>query len=266
MEVTFADEASVPKAIALSGGSLMDRQYYVEQRKRVPRAARPAKKPRANAAPAAESAPPKPSNKVRVGDLAAGTEESTIQALASAHGEVSKVKVIDSEVSGLHAIVTFGTAEEAAAAAGALDGSNVQGATVSASVTRSRRRRTRKRGGAAAAAGAAGGDAGASKKAPGVADPARIWVGNLPAEIDAEAVTAAFNKFGEVVRFQRRNTSARFCFLTFASADAAKAAVESGSVELDGEQLTIQQSTATRVRADRVRNTRPNRRQVPKEE
>lgn len=268
MEVVFEDEASVAKAIALSGGSLHDREFFVEQRMRAPRSARPKRerKPRAAAggdAGAAAPAEPKPSNKVRVGGLAAGTEESTVESAAAAHGTVSRVKIIDSEVSGLHAIVTFANAEEADAAAAAMDGTALQGATVSASTTRPRARRTRKRGGAGAAAGAAGGD---GKKAAGVADPARIWVGNLPAEIEADVVTAAFTKFGEVTRFQRRNPTARFCFLTFASADAAKAAVESGPIELDGEELTVQQSTATRVRADRVRNTRPNRRQVPQEQ
>jgi len=268
MEVTFADEASVAKAIALSGGSLHDRVYFVEQRMRAPRSARPkrTRKPKAAAGAAAPSdaprAEPKPSNKIRVSDLAVGTQEAAVEAAASAHGNVLKVKVIDSEVSGLHAIVAFATAEEADAAAAAMDGSSVQGATVTVATTRPRARRPRKRG-PRDAAGAAGGD---SEKPAGVADPARIWVGNLPAEIEADAVTAAFSKFGEVTRFQRRNSGARFCFLTFASADAATAAVESGSVQLNGEELTIQQSTATRVRSDRVRNTRPNRRQVPQEE
>lgn len=267
MEVVFEDEASVAKAIAMSGGSLHDRQYFVEQRMRAPRAARPKRerKPKAETAGGAAAAPaePKPSNKVRIGDLAVGTQEAAVEAAAAAHGAVQKVKVIDSEVSGLHAIVAFATAEEADAAAAAMDGSTLQGATVSAKTTRPRARRTRKRGaGGEAAAGAAGGD---GKKA-GTADPARIWVGNLPAEVEADVVTGAFAKFGEVTRFQRRNSAARFCFLTFASADAAKAAVESGTVELDGEELTIQQSTATRIRSDRVRNSRPNRRQVPQEE
>jgi hypothetical protein len=172
--------------------------------------------------------------------------------------------VINSEVSGLHAYVVYENAEIAEAASAALDASHINGASVSSKVAAARRR-NRRRG---AGAGAAGGEdapvaGGRVKKAP-TADPARIWVGNLPAEVEPEAVTGAFSQFGEVARFQRRNPESRFCFLTFVDAGAAQAAV-GATIALQGETLEIQQSTAARIRTDRVRNTRPNRRQVPQE-
>lgn len=278
--VYFDEEADVAAALTKSGTEVEGRTLYVEKSMQAvdkPKAgSRRPKKSGKSGAPAGAAAggdaavarAPRPSKKLRVNGLAEGTTSEDVKAFGEGAGEVVKVTVVDSAVSGLHAYIVYADAETAAAAVDALNGKALGGADVEVKVAaarRPRRNRRPRRGSATAADGEAGADAGAAKakSEPRPADPLRVWVGNLPAGVDQQEVVEAFTQFGDVARFQRRKADDQFCFITFATAEGAEAAKEAGTFSFNGAELTVEASRASKKRTGGRRKARPGRRAVP---
>ena len=72
----------------------------------------------------------------------------------------------------------------------------------------------------------------------------KLYVGNLSYDTENEGLQAAFEQYGEVtevriIRDRETDRSKGFGFITFASEEGAKAALEMSGQEVDGRQLRV---------------------------
>ncbi|MFK7930075.1 MAG: RNA recognition motif domain-containing protein [Myxococcota bacterium] len=103
------------------------------------------------------------SNKLFVGGLSWGTDDNGLQAAFERFGTVTEAKVISDRETGRSrgfGFVTFTTADEAGAAVGALDGTDLDGRTIRVNIAEDKPRRSGGGGGGYNGGGGRGGGGG----------------------------------------------------------------------------------------------------------
>lgn len=238
------------------------------------------------------------SMRVYVGNLPYDTDSEALAALfGSAPGFVSAEVAADRDGRGSRGFgyVTFDTEESLNAAVARFSNTTHGDRTLTVErelpkQPRTRRRRGRGAGGAGAGGAGAGG-AGAGGRARGrrarggaradaaPADapkvennPAKVYVGNVPFDLDVAGLADAFSTCGtvELAELPERNGGHKlgFGYVTFASADAADRAVETlNGSELGGRTIRVEkENRKPRTRRPRNRNAKNRRRRNPEDD
>ena len=213
--VTFADAASVQKAIDGAPATIGDDAVTVEAR-----------------TPPRERVAAEPSMNIYIKGLSESATEEEVSAAIAGFGTTTSLQV--SADRGF-AFAGFDSVDEASAAVAAQP-LTIGGASCEVEFRMSKPRAAR--GGGGRSGGAAAGGGGRRKREPPA--PNSVYLKGVPAECDDDAISSALAGFGTVVSVSHRE-GRDFAFAVFDSDAGMNAAVAAGSASVGGSDATIEE-------------------------